>query len=758
MKRLFYLFSALVLHSISSSGQDFEFKYHHDGYYKFDDTVKRLANELFTTYKSEFSLTKNDEMVSVSEHEFDSLGTVNNRYQQYYKGYPIEASMVNVISQYGVALYVNGFFLQNFTNKLPATTISEKTALYKALQNLNFQKYRWQDSVQEADVKHYSDVSTGDSLYDSSRTFYPKGELVIAHPARDTAIHDATKYKLCWKFMIEPMKWDTVVVDTNTIDSVPHLASIPMYVQTDPLNVYIDAETGNVFTVDTQGYSSGFWVTCGFHPLYYMGDQNGQMYKKTFGSYFGKDARGFTFYFNSEFGYIFQKQGGINWNKSGSLRGGLTAYWGLQQSWDYFSDVHGYTGGPEWNRKEARVNCNEAPFRKKFSFHHGRYYDSYNLETNGTTTGHETAAELDLTAHEYTHAMIHYGTHLDDFSDAGAILEGFCDYFGTLIAMNKFPSRYAANWSNGFGFNSGYYARNFSNPSADAPIPSSSSYHDSYHSDDIHRNSGVFRKWLALMTNGSSTLGFAPGPRVEKDAFITMQWWVWSNLNFQQFRNQCLEEYEYYHGKCSPAWQSCYKAWAAVGISTVGSLFCRRLTLTGGHVAGLGMSTRLRMIPTNNDDVPVVLNYKWVVPNSWRVSYSQDSSEITIDSTFESFSRMVHCMVIYNDSTTDTFSTYMHVLDQPYAKSTPPVVASQPNDASVELFPNPVTNKLNIVLNDFKSNNVEFILRDLSGRIVFSKTLTAPKNSFLLPKLDSGLYIAETQFGTKSVFSRLVIQ
>jgi len=762
MKKTFYFFIALVVQSISSNGQLFQQKYYHDDCYKFDDTVKVMVHELFSTYKSEFSLNEKTDMVQISEQIIDTVGTVNSRYRQYYMGYPIEATMVNVISKYGVALFVNGFMLQNFTKKITTTPIDEANALNSVLRKINAQKYKWQDSLSEIFIKHYSDVSTGDSLYDSTRTYYPKGELVIAHIAGDTCIHDASKYKLCWKFYIEPLKWDTVLIDTNTVDTIVHMAYIPMYVPADPLNVYIDAENGNVFTIDTQGYSSGFWVTCGFDPIYYMGFQEGQMYKKTIGNYKARDARGFTLYFiDHNIGSsipIFQTNGSIIWTERKNV---LTPYWGLQKSWDYFSDIHGYTDGPEWNRREARILVNyktSGVTRHPFRFVPDRYWDEYRIGGESSVLGHESAAELDVTAHEYTHAMIHYGTHLDDYNDAGAILEGFCNYFGTLIAANKFPSRYAGNWNYGFGYNTGEFARNFFNPSADYPLPSSSNYRDAYFGGDTYRSSGVFRKWLSLMTNGSSSLGFAPAPRVERDAFITMQWWIWSNLNFPQFRNQCLAEYEYYYGKCSPAWQSCYKAWAAVGIGSVSSLFCRRLTITTDHVGGVGMATRLRMIPTNNDDLPLVLSYKWVVPSAWSISYSQDSSEISIDSTFDNTSKFAQCIVTYNDYTKDTFSTYMHFINQSVSKSTPPSIASKHLPTSVEIFPNPATNKLNIIFNDLSIGNVEFILHDLSGRELFSKMLSSPKNSLLLPKLTSGLYFAETKLGNQSVMTRLVIQ
>lgn len=90
--------------------------YYKDGLYKFDDGIKILKSEIFTTYKSNFGITTDNTMVLQSEGQMDNDGGVSSKYIQYYNGYKVEQTSMNVISKYGVVIYVNGFSFPYMNN------------------------------------------------------------------------------------------------------------------------------------------------------------------------------------------------------------------------------------------------------------------------------------------------------------------------------------------------------------------------------------------------------------------------------------------------------------------------------------------------------------------------------------------------------------------------------------------------------------------------------------------------------------------
>lgn len=93
MKRILLLLCAVILGNSLQAQPTFS-TYYKDSTYVFDDTIKLLKSDIFTTYKSQFGLTDDDEMVLDNEAYLkpDSANTIDHgsvvsRYKQYYKGF-----------------------------------------------------------------------------------------------------------------------------------------------------------------------------------------------------------------------------------------------------------------------------------------------------------------------------------------------------------------------------------------------------------------------------------------------------------------------------------------------------------------------------------------------------------------------------------------------------------------------------------------------------------------------------------------------
>jgi Zn-dependent metalloprotease len=56
------------------------------------------------------------------------------------------------------------------------------------------------------------------------------------------------------------------------------------------------------------------------------------------------------------------------------------------------------------------------------------------------------SATLDIAGHEFTHGVVRFSANLNTFGESGALIESFCDIFGTMI---EDFSRGSNNWTIG---------------------------------------------------------------------------------------------------------------------------------------------------------------------------------------------------------------------------------------------------------------------------------------------------------------------
>ncbi len=665
-----------------------------EGMYTFNDTLKIMENDLFNTYFTDFGLTKKDIITQIASSNIDSTGFTSSRYQQYNQGYLVEGPMMNVISKLGVVLYINGFVLPNFT---PDTSnhLSEADALNAALQNFVAPKYAWQDKVLESVIKYVIDTGTGDTTIDSSRTYYPKGQLVFARPYDDTAtIHDTANFALCWKFSITPMYWDTVVIDTNTIDSLPHYDTIIGYRKHHCKMVYINAKTGKYFTTDPNEKFS-FYTSEHINPTYYNGNQLCEVRTCTFGcDYQFTDHR--QIHLEADTAYYYGDYYN-HYNAISTKLTSLTAYWELEMAYDYFQYRQGFLGTtapPSVNTYPIDI-FNNVPiltgmygssfeWQASYDFHTvgSSHIDEFNIGADDGTIGSDyaSAAHLDIMGHEYTHAIIEHGPHLDFGVQAQAMQEAFCDFYGTQLENYVVGS--TTNWTDGFGHSSSRVYRHFDNPNLDiltpAPYPSAAEWEDPYPGawdvTNKWRMSGLMRHFLGLIQNSGSFRGYyINNIDPQRDAFVSMYWWMWDGSDYRNAISAFLGWYELKYGKCSFKYIQVLNAWRSI-ISWYDYPDCSGKVYIGGgpkvinpnqlgfQPGNPGGSPQFSVKKNDTTNKDLILSYRWQIPKTWVVSFSADSSQITIVQLTNNSSQIVSCVVTYADSTTDSVSDFLHIV------------------------------------------------------------------------------------------------
>ena len=109
--------------------------------------------------------------VKLQREDKDEQGITHYRYQQEFKGIPVEHAMWVVHSREGKIISQNGKLVKSFPANLAAkATLKSRDALKKALESVNAKKYKWQIEEEEAFLKKEQG--------DASATFYPEGTLV----------------------------------------------------------------------------------------------------------------------------------------------------------------------------------------------------------------------------------------------------------------------------------------------------------------------------------------------------------------------------------------------------------------------------------------------------------------------------------------------------------------------------------------------------------------------------------------------------
>ena len=757
-------------------------RFYDEGTYTFRDSTKLTLNDFLGAdmLNNTMKIGVGDNLVTVIDRDMPDAGYHHTQYIQYHNGHPIEGTMINVVSKKGIVMHVNGFWLKDFSLDEPAISRgSEAAALDSALAYIDAPMYAWQDSAMEAGVKIKIDTVNDTTFYDADATLYPKGQLVIAHPYGDTNYTDSTKYALCWKFYITPMKWDTAIIDVGTdtttvYDTVVGYRSMPQQI------VYINVQTGSIWGCNNRLFSSGM-STAYVQPTYYCGNQT-----------IGSNKQGLTYYlwdtdYNIfDFGNHYASSSWIenlgwgenHWHQHTSP----TAYWGLQTTNTYFKDVFGVNTSFIANRQDIYTDQTLSLDEYRVGYFNG---DDVKISGSGTedvdmyyfgsdnTHIAKSAAHLDIIAHEYVHSLLKHGPKFDADGETGSVAEALCDYFGS-VAASSISSVYSNNWTEGFGYQTNDFARHFYSPLADWPSASIEHYSNYVPGMDVHLGGGIFRKYTSVLETGGTYYGTTVAGIGNQDLnnFRAIYGFFWNHQNYYQTRKQLLEYYEFVYSKCSPQWISCARAWHALGVGSLPDC-SRTLVITdavadaentnivqvrGKHAVG-GNQPGIRIGKTDEEMIATIVSYQWTIPQEWSITYSTDSSEFGIDSVTDLSSRMVHCIVTFSDSTQDTVTTFMHFNDvTPVQKIAAHTPSSILNGADVKLFPNPVKRQLNIQLDFTPSKGCPVVIFDLIGHVVFSTSINSSDTSIILPELSPGLYICKIHGNDKEYINKLEIR
>ena len=80
------------------------------------------------------------------------------------------------------------------------------------------------------------------------------------------------------------------------------------------------------------------------------------------------------------------------------------------------------------------------------------------------------------------------------------------------------------------------------------------------------------------------------------------------------------------------------------------------------------------------------------------------------------------------------------------------------SNANVSLYPNPVSNQLNIDFGNYKQEVIKMELIDITGKMLMQKQLLQPGNSINLSDLDAGMYFVRLSNGKTSATHKIMVK
>ncbi|MBL7916236.1 MAG: M4 family metallopeptidase [Bacteroidia bacterium] len=473
--------------------------------------------------------------------DHDELGMQHHRYQQYYKGIPVQTGEYIVHEKQGVIKSMNGIFYKS----LPAATnpvIGETEALDRALEDIGASVYLWEtpDAEQIALVGH------------SHGKDRPKGELVILP---SLGFEKGQTTSLCWKFDIYAHE--------------PHQR----------YHIYINAENGKVMFKENRICT---FVANGSGNTRYSGLQSFKTDSIAPGSYRLRDVtRGGgveTYDLNNgtNYGAAVDFTDADNfWNTTTNQDdAALDAHWGTQMTYDYYFLTHG------------RNSYNNAGAVLRSYVHYSSNYNNAFWNGSQMTYGDGNGStfspltELDVVAHELTHGVTNFSSNLVYSYQSGALNESFSDIFG--ITVDFFARPGVANWLLGDQCYTpgtpGDALRSMSNPnSAGDPDTylGTNWYTGTGDNGGVHINSGVQNYWYYLLCvggSGTNDVGFnfnVTGITMAKARMIAYRnntFYLTSSSQYSDAAFYSLQSATDLYGNCSPEAVSVKNAWDAVNV------------------------------------------------------------------------------------------------------------------------------------------------------------------------------------------------
>ena len=470
--------------------------------------------------KEALKATANDEFRLYETIE-DDLGFKHFRYEQYYKGLPVEFSRYYIHTINNRIVSANGNFVNNID--LTATpNISAEDAIANVINYVGAEEYIWQTNGQT--------------------------------PQEATNIHlvifpDKDKNYLAYKldvYSVKPLSRNDIYVDALTGEILYAISKFHY------ANAKGTAHTkySDVKTIETDSMST---------TQFRLWDNTRGTGIETYDINQANDAQNAVDFIDAD----------NVWDDTTNQDHVATdVHWGMGQAFDYFYNTHSRYS---YDGLGAKI-FNYVHLGKWLALSMWDGVGFYFGDGDGVNT---TAwASLDIVAHEYTHAIIEYTAFLNYLYEAGAIQESICDIFA--VGTDRYTNPTLWNYSIGEDISkTSTPLRNMISPKTRyQPDYYKGQYWDNTIGNE-YINAGVHNRWFFLLAEGDTGINENMDTfringigidKAEKIMYRSLSMYLTPSSDFSFARQASIQAAIDLYGSCSPAEEAVTNAWWVVGV------------------------------------------------------------------------------------------------------------------------------------------------------------------------------------------------
>jgi len=500
------------------------------------------ARTIFSTYKTAFDLSGDDEMV-IKKTSKDDIGFIHYKYDQTYKGHRVVYGVYIIHQQPGgIVQSANGRLITGI-KAAAIPSIPEKTALDAALAYMKAGKYLWQNAGMEKELKRQEK--------DQKATYFPTGELVYS-PAKNEENFNASGYRLAWSFKIY----------TDDLKVLPK-------------QVYVDALTGRVlYSIDIAMNCSGGSGTSAFNGTVNISTQlSGSSYRSH------NDCQATDI-------YVYNCNGGgasntyyTDANNSWTQQSAVQAQWGVAQVYSYYNGEH---NRQSWNGSSGDMiayNNANIPNLGVNNACWGCTGNNAIFGAGSTSSATDDWNTNDIMGHEFTHGVVQSEAGLKYKNESGALNESFADIFGEMVE----------SWAEGncdylVGADRGAI-RSFINPNSYGDpdtYKGTNWYSGTGDNGGVHTNSSVQNHWFYLLSEGGSGINDRGEHydvtgitrfKARLIAYRSLTQYLTSTSTYIDARKASLQAALDLYGQCSEEIIAVGDAWHAVGVESLSPVY-----------------------------------------------------------------------------------------------------------------------------------------------------------------------------------------
>jgi bacillolysin len=423
----------------------------------------------------------------------------------------------------------------------------------------------------------------------------------------------------------------------------------------------------------------------------------------------------------------------------------LDMYWGTEQFYDYFSEIHNWQSYDNNDSKLKGIYYSDAIDNAEWTGVEARFHQG-NVKGTAYTS-------IDIVGHEFAHGIASTHKQIVYSGESGAINESLSDIWGVCI------ENYAKPGGNLWLCGDEVVTLNGNNGSRSFIDPKSFSMPNTYQGDywvstsditfddgGVHYNSSVMNHWFYLLTTGgtgvndNSNVYNIQGIGMEEAANIVFRAETFSNggqLYFQDFRANSIQAAKDLYGECSQELKSTIDAWYSVGVG-----------LSAGQLSALELSSPVLANQTDYQFAIGFLSSTSNISATADVKY-ESNIEISLKPGFESangskfHAQIVPCsegyaknVIVSNNKPSNEKSTL--ILDNSFAIEPYP----NPMDASIEL-----NNNTNLKIDYYE-------LIDFYGNTLYNG-LVEELSLIPVSHLQKGMYILKFVCGSEVITKKM---